>query len=58
VVRLNIYTTDMEAFFETYGGGGAERLVEEGCRPASTLLSVMLLAFPELLVEIEATAAV
>jgi enamine deaminase RidA (YjgF/YER057c/UK114 family) len=55
---LNIYTTDMEAFFETYGGGGAERLVEEGCRPASTLLSVMLLAFPELLVEIEATAAV
>jgi enamine deaminase RidA (YjgF/YER057c/UK114 family) len=55
---LNIYTTDVEAFFEAYGGGGAERLVEAGCRPASTLLGVTRLAFAVLLVEIEATAAV
>jgi enamine deaminase RidA (YjgF/YER057c/UK114 family) len=31
--------------------------VQAGCRPASTLLGVARLAFPELLVEIEATAA-
>ena len=29
-----------------------------GCRPASTLLGVARLAFPEMLVEIEATALV
>ena len=34
----------------------AERLAAGGCRPASTLLGVARLAFPELLVEIEATA--
>jgi enamine deaminase RidA (YjgF/YER057c/UK114 family) len=33
------------------------RFGESGCRPASTLLGVARLAFPELLVEIEATAA-
>jgi enamine deaminase RidA (YjgF/YER057c/UK114 family) len=32
------------------------RLAEADCRPASTLLGVASLAFPELLVEIEATA--
>ena len=55
VVRLNYYTTDLEAFL-----GAAEqlgkRLAEGGCRPASTLLNVVRLAFPELMVEIEATA--
>jgi enamine deaminase RidA (YjgF/YER057c/UK114 family) len=55
VVRLNIYTTDVDAFFESYGGM-AGRLAEAGCRPASTLLGVTRLALPELLVEIEATA--
>ena len=58
MVRLNIYTTDVEDFSEAYDGGGAERLVEAGCRPASTLLGVTRLAFAELLVEIEATAVV
>jgi enamine deaminase RidA (YjgF/YER057c/UK114 family) len=55
VVRLNYYTTDVEAFF-----GAAEqvgpRLGGANCRPASTLLGVERLAFPELLLEIEATA--
>jgi enamine deaminase RidA (YjgF/YER057c/UK114 family) len=57
VVRLNTYTTDVDRFFEVYGGA-AGRLAEAGCRPASTLLGVTRLAFPELLVEIEATAVV
>ena len=55
VVRLNYYTTDVDRFFEAYGTAAA-RLAESGCRPASTLLGVARLAFPELLVEIEATA--
>jgi 2-iminobutanoate/2-iminopropanoate deaminase len=55
VVRLNYYTTDVDRFFEAYGGA-AGRLAEAGSRPASTLLAVQRLAFPELLVEIEATA--
>ena len=55
VVRLNIYTTDVDRFFEAYGAT-AGRLAEAGCRPASTLLGVTRLAYPEMLVEIEATA--
>jgi enamine deaminase RidA (YjgF/YER057c/UK114 family) len=55
LVRLNYYVTDVEAFFqagEVYG----PRLAEAGCRASGTLLGVSRLAFPELLVEIEATA--
>lgn len=53
VVRLNHYTTDVDAFF------GAMDIVAarmEGNRPSSTLLGVTRLAFPEMMVEIEATA--
>jgi 2-iminobutanoate/2-iminopropanoate deaminase len=57
VVRLNFYTTDVDRFFEAFGDA-AGRLAEAGCRPASTLVGVQRLAFPELLVEIEATAVV
>jgi enamine deaminase RidA (YjgF/YER057c/UK114 family) len=57
VVRLNIYTTDVDGFFEAYGTV-AGRLAQAGCRPASTLLGVTRLAYPEMLVEIEATAVV
>ncbi len=57
VVRLNIYTTDVDRFFEAYDAV-AGRLAETGCRPASTLLGVTRLALPELLVEIEASAVV
>lgn len=56
VVRLNIYTTDVDAFFASYGAM-AERLAAAGVRPPGTLLGVSRLAFPELMVELEATAA-
>ena len=55
VVRLNYYTTDIDAFFAAHDVVG-ERLGAAGSRPAGTLLGVSRLAFPELLVEIEATA--
>ncbi|MEX2238665.1 MAG: Rid family hydrolase [Dehalococcoidia bacterium] len=53
VVRLNYYTTDIDAAlaaFPKFGGNLPET------RPASTLLGVTRLAFPDLLIEIEATA--
>jgi enamine deaminase RidA (YjgF/YER057c/UK114 family) len=55
VVRLNYYTTDVDSFFKEYEVA-ASRLMEAGCRPASTMLGVVRLAYPELLIEIEATA--
>ena len=55
VVRLNIFTTDIDAFFGAHPALVA-RLDEAGCKPASTLLGVSRLAFPEMLVELEATA--
>ena len=57
VVRLNYYTTDVDRFMEAAEVLG-KRLGEAGCRPASTLLGVTRLAFPELLVEIDATAVI
>ena len=56
VVRLNFYTTEVDRFFEEYDLV-ADRLSRAGCRPANTTLGVARLAFPELLIEIEATAA-
>lgn len=55
VVRLNYYTTDVDALFQEWGTV-AERLGELEHTPASTLLGVSRLAYPELLVELEATA--
>jgi enamine deaminase RidA (YjgF/YER057c/UK114 family) len=55
IVRLNIYTTDVDAFFAAYGPA-AERLGAAGVLPPGTLLGVSRLAFPELMVELEATA--
>ncbi len=55
VVRLNYYTTDVDAFLAAQDVLVA-RLSEAGCRPTATLLGVSRLAFPPLLVEIEATA--
>lgn len=55
VTRLTVYTTDVDLLFAHYG-----ELVGRlpgPTRPAITLLGVERLAFPELLVEIEATAA-
>ena len=55
VVRLNYYTTDMEAFNAAYGEV-IKHLTPRGLQPAGTLLQVAKLAMPGLLVEIEATA--
>jgi enamine deaminase RidA (YjgF/YER057c/UK114 family) len=55
IVRLNIYTTDVDAVFENLGVLG-ERLGSIGVTPPGTLLGVARLAFPELMVELEATA--
>jgi enamine deaminase RidA (YjgF/YER057c/UK114 family) len=55
VVRLNTYTTDVDALLGSYDLI-TSRLAEAGCRPSATLLGVARLAFPEYLVELEATA--
>lgn len=55
VVRLNYYTTDVDAFFAA-NDALKERLLKAGCRPAATLLGISRLAFPPLMVELEATA--
>ena len=55
VVRLNYYTTNVDQLLANWSVI-TSRLTQAGCRPASTLLGVSRLAFPELLVEIEATA--
>jgi enamine deaminase RidA (YjgF/YER057c/UK114 family) len=55
VVRLNYYTTDVDAFTKA-APSGLRRLAESRCRPASTLLGVARLFHPAILVEIEATA--
>ncbi|HUF54492.1 MAG TPA: RidA family protein [Dehalococcoidia bacterium] len=53
IVRMNLYTTDVDKFMQ-----GFAPIMQhmKGHRPASTLLGVARLAFPELMVEIEATA--
>jgi enamine deaminase RidA (YjgF/YER057c/UK114 family) len=56
VVRLNYYTTDVEGFLGAADVFGA-RLAAAGCQPPGTLLGVTKLAFPGLMIEIEATAA-
>lgn len=55
VVRLNIYTTDVDLCFEHYGTL-ASRTAAAGVAPPGTLVGVTRLAYPELLVELEATA--
>ena len=55
VVRLNYYTTNVDQLFANWDVF-VSRLGQAGCRPSSTLLGVSRLAFPELLIEIEATA--
>jgi enamine deaminase RidA (YjgF/YER057c/UK114 family) len=55
VVRLDIYTTDVDLLFQHYGVL-ASRLGAVGVAPAATLLGVTRLAIPTLMVEIEGTA--
>ncbi len=55
IVRLNVYTTDVDLCLKEWDAI-ATRLSEAGCRHACTLLGVTRLAWPETMVEIEATA--
>lgn len=55
IVRLNYYTTSVQEFFAAYDTV-LTKLATVGCKPASTLIEVKALAFPQLKVEIEATA--
>ena len=56
IVRLNMYTTDVPQFMEK-----ADQMVglmaSDGCKPVSTLLGVTALFDPDLMIELEATAA-
>jgi enamine deaminase RidA (YjgF/YER057c/UK114 family) len=56
IVRLTVYTTDVDRVFASYGGL-VKRLAQAGAKPTMAVLGVTRLAFPELMVEIEATAA-
>lgn len=55
VVRINYYTTDVDALLPVLHGGAHEFFGEN--LPASTLLGVSRLAYPQLKIEIEAIAA-
>ena len=55
VVRLTVYTTDVDAMIQNFDALVA-RLDAAEVRPAQALLGVSRLAFPELLPELEATA--
>jgi enamine deaminase RidA (YjgF/YER057c/UK114 family) len=55
LVRLNIYTTDVDSLFQHYGVLAA-RTAAAQVAPPGTLLGVARLAYPELMVELEATA--
>jgi enamine deaminase RidA (YjgF/YER057c/UK114 family) len=55
VVRLTIYTTDVDLFFSHYGVL-ASRLAAAGVAPPATLVGVARLAYLTLMVELEATA--
>jgi enamine deaminase RidA (YjgF/YER057c/UK114 family) len=55
LVRLNVYTTDVDQLFPHYGVLAA-RLGSAGVAPSTTMLGVSRLAIPDLMVELEGTA--
>jgi enamine deaminase RidA (YjgF/YER057c/UK114 family) len=55
LVRLNVYTTDVDLLFQHYGVLAA-RLGAARVAPATTMLGVTRLAIPALMVELEGTA--
>lgn len=55
VVRIDYYTTDADHLMANWDAI-KNRLVTAGCPAGGVLLGVSRLAFPELLIEIEATA--
>jgi enamine deaminase RidA (YjgF/YER057c/UK114 family) len=56
IARLNFYTTDVDRTMEAWPVI-QDRLAQAGCRQTSTLLGVTRLYHPDILIEIEATAA-
>ncbi|MCY3982292.1 MAG: RidA family protein [Roseovarius sp.] len=56
VVRLNVYTTDMDEAIKHFDVLGS-RFGRAGVLPPMTVLGVARLALPQLMFEIEATAA-
>ena len=56
IVRLTTYVTDVDAYRQAAPAVGA-RLGQAGVRQAASLIGVARLALPELLIEVEATAA-
>ncbi|MFF5013118.1 RidA family protein [Streptomyces sp. NPDC001165] len=55
LVRLNVYTTDVDLLFQHYGVL-AGRLGAAGVAPTTTMLEVKRLAIPGQMVELEGTA--
>ncbi len=55
LVRLNVYTTDVDLLFQHYGVLAA-RLGAAAVAPTTTMLGVTRLAIPTLMVELEGTA--
>ena len=55
IVRLNMYTTDVDGFMAA-AGELVPIFAGDGCKPVSTLLGVTSLFEPELMIELEATA--
>ncbi|WP_395367183.1 RidA family protein [Streptomyces sp. YH02] len=55
LVRLNVYTTDVDLLFRHYGEL-AGRLGAAGVAPTTTMLGVTRLAIPGQMVELEGTA--
>ncbi|GAA0216430.1 hypothetical protein GCM10010492_12820 [Saccharothrix mutabilis subsp. mutabilis] len=55
LVRLNVYTTDVDLLFQHYGVLAA-RLGAARVAPTTTMLGVTRLAVPDLVVELEGTA--
>jgi enamine deaminase RidA (YjgF/YER057c/UK114 family) len=56
VVRLTTYVTEVDRYLAEAAAAVGGRLAAAGVQPAATLLGVTRLAFPDLLIELEATA--
>ena len=55
IVRLNMYTTDVDGFMAA-AGEIVPIYAEDECKPVCTLLGVTRLFEPEIMIELEATA--
>ncbi|WP_445402660.1 RidA family protein [Streptomyces sp. LE64] len=57
LIRLNVYTTDVDLLFQHYGVL-AGRLGAAGVAPTTTMLGVARLAVPGQMIELEGTAVI